>query len=422
MTVVGLDEGGPWTEHVITAERAATLAASGLIRVAPGPRPGLWKLRDNGLVGAARIGPASDPTEIRVRPKTPIDRLLHLLGYAQRPAGWRRDEVDAGERTELLPALAHAFARAAERALSQGVLLGYRETEEALPVVRGRIRVKDQIQRRHGFPMPVEVRYDDYTADIPENRLLLAATHRLLRLPGVPSATRRLLRHLPLRLDGVERLTPGRALPAWTPSRLNIRYHTALGIADLVLRGASYELDDGATVRVDGLMLEMWRVFEDFVCAALAEALRPHGGTVRLQDGRHHLDRGHRVRLRPDLVLCTAEGRPLVVVDAKYKTGDTPQEDLYQMLAYCTAMRLHRAYLVYASKTEAHTHVITGTEDVRIVEAALDLTASPEGLRAQIAALARRIAADAPGGTGTGTGGRVTTGGAVGRPAATRRA
>lgn len=89
-------------------------------------------------------------------------------------------------------------------------------------------------------------------------------------------------------------------------------------------------------------------------------------------------------------------------MDAKYKTGDTPQEDLYQMLAYCTAMRLNRAYLVYASKTETRTHVITGTEDVQIVEAALDLSAPPEGLRAQIAALARQIAADGSHGRVTG--------------------
>ncbi|RKS69080.1 5-methylcytosine-specific restriction enzyme subunit McrC [Actinomadura pelletieri DSM 43383] len=393
MTVVRLRENGPWTEHELTPEQVTALSAAGLARVAPGPRPGLWRVRDNGLVGAARVGPTGDPVEIRVEPKTPIDRLLFLLGHARGVRGWRQEEVDAGGRPDLLPALAHAFARAAERALRQGVLLGYRETEEALPVVRGRIRVADQLRRRHGFPVPVEVRYDDYTTDIPENRLLLAAAHRLLVLPGVPAATRGLLRHLLMRLDGVERLVPGRPPPAWSPSRLNTRYHTALGLAALVLRGASYEVDDGTTVRVDGLMLEMWRVFEDFVCVALAEALRPYGGTVKLQDKRHHLDRARRVPLRPDLVVNTADGRPSTVVDAKYKTGDTPQGDLYQVLAYCTAMRLDRGYLVYASKTETHTHVITGTDGLRVAETALDLSSSPDGLRAQVERLAHRIAA-----------------------------
>ncbi|MCP9948666.1 McrC family protein [Actinomadura madurae] len=409
MTVVRLRENAPWTEHELTSEQATALLSSGLARVAPGPGPGLWRLRDNGLVGAARTGPVRAPVELRVEPKTPIDRLLFLLGYARNPRGWRQEDVDAGDRPDLLPALAHAFARSAERALRQGVLLGYRETEEALPVVRGRIRMIDQVRRRHGLPVPVEVRYDDYTTDIAENRLLLAAAHRLLSLPGVPMGTRRLLRHLPLRLDGVERLVPGRPPPAWTPTRLNTRYHSALGLAGLVLRSASYELDDGTALRVDGLMLEMWRVFEDYLCVALAEALRPYGHIARLQDKRHHLDRAHRVRLRPDLVLDTADGRPFTVVDAKYKVDDTPQSDLYQVLAYCTAMNLRRGYLVYASKNETHTHLITGTEDVQIVEAALDLSAPPEALAVQVTELARRIAAD-----------HVSTGGASGRSATTR--
>lgn len=64
------------------------------------------------------------------------------------------------------------------------------------------------------------------------------------------------------------------------------------------------------------------------------------------------------------------------------------------MLAYCTAMRLHRAYLVYAAKDETRTHVITGADDVQIVEVALDLSSPPEELRAQIADLARRVVAE----------------------------
>ena len=50
-------------------------------------------------------------------------------------------------RTILPEALAEAFARLATRALEQGLLHGYVETEESLPVLRGRIRVGDQIAR-----------------------------------------------------------------------------------------------------------------------------------------------------------------------------------------------------------------------------------------------------------------------------------
>ena len=59
------------------------------------------------------------------------------------------------------------------------LLHGYREEEDALQTVRGRIRLDDQMRRRPGFLLPVEVRYDEFTDDILENRLVKAAVVRL---------------------------------------------------------------------------------------------------------------------------------------------------------------------------------------------------------------------------------------------------
>lgn len=360
----------------------------------PGPRPGLWRLRANRWVGAARVG----GIELRIAPKTPVDRVFFLLGYA-RLRGWRPEQVDAGDRPQLLPAMAHAFVRAADRALQRGVLQGYRETDDALPVVRGRIRLSDQMRRRHGLPLPVEVRYDDHTVDIPENRMLRGAAERLLRLPGLPSNTRAGLRHVLVRLAGVTRLVPGRPPPAWYPTRLNTRYHVALGLAELVLRGASYELDDGTRLRVDGLLVDMAVVFEDFVTAALAEALRAYGGYGKVQDRAHHLDRARRVPLLPDLVWYR-EATPVWVIDAKYKlagdsgaSGGEPNPDLYQMLAYCTALGLDRGHLVYADGGAAPRRHVVRRSGVEIACHALDLAASPDVVLTQV----RRIAADIAG-------------------------
>ncbi|MFF4414904.1 McrC family protein [Streptosporangium sp. NPDC001559] len=392
--MISLTEGAPPVECELTAAQAAALTAAKVVRVSPGPRAGLWRVRDNGYVGAAVIG----DVEVRITPKTPVGRVLFLLGYARAQRGWRQEEVDAGEHPELLPALAYAYARAADRALRQGVLQGYREVQEALPVVRGRIREADQIRRRYGLPLPVEVRFDDYTVDVPENRLLLAASVRLLRLPGLAVQTRKTLRHLIARLAGVTPLVPGRPLPVWRPSRLNTRYHTALRLAELVLRGASYELDDGTTVRVDGMLVEMWRAFEDFVTVALSEALRPYGGRSDLQDRRHHLDHGQRVPLRPDLVRYvidpTGREMPVAVADSKYKISTGPGghgADLYQMLAYCTVLGLGRGHLVYAEgDAEPYLHVVRGA-GVEIVQHSIDLTLSPARLLGGVERIAESI-------------------------------
>lgn len=403
MIRVDLREGARDREVALTSAQAAMLADSEVVRLARGPRPGVWRVRDNGLIGSARFGSGSDTIEVRIAPKIDIHRLLFLVGYAPGRGDWREPEVDAAEYPDLLPAVAYAFVRAAERALRQGVLLGYRPAEEALATVRGRIRETEQFGRRYGLPLPLEVRYDDYTLDVPENRLLLAAALRLLRLPRVPAEVRQPLHRLRLRLDGVSDVPRGGPMPLWRPSRLNARYHTALGLAELVLRGGSYELADGSVVRVDGLLLRMWRVFEIFVTLALTEALRPYGGRCRLQD-RHHLDHGRRVRLKPDLVYygvtsCERD-KPVSVVDVKYKIergvrGDN--SDLYQILAYCTVLGLPRGHLVYAKgETEATTHVVNGPQNVEITQHALDLSLPPALLLGQISALAAHLADEPP--------------------------
>ncbi|HZN70116.1 MAG TPA: restriction endonuclease [Micromonosporaceae bacterium] len=403
MTVIRLREGALWQEISLSGSQASILASTGVTAVTPGPRPGLWRVRDNGLVGAARFGTGSDAIDVRITPKIAVSRLLFLLGYAQRPGAWRQEDVDAGEHPELLPAVGHAFARAADRALRQGVLLGYRQLDEALPIVRGRIREADQMRRHHGLPLPVEVRFDDYTTDIPENQLLLAAGNRLQRLPGLPADTAKLIRHTLARLAGVSRLTPGHPFPAWQPTRLNQRYHTALWLADLVLRGASYELDDGTPIRVDGLLLRMWQVFEDFVTVAVAEALHPYGGRSQRQDKRHHLDHARRVQLRPDLVYYRADdtGRetPAAVLDAKYKIetiagGDNP--DLYQMLAYSTVLRLDQGHLVYAKGPVEPVHHHLHGNDITVLQHALDLDQHPSDLLSQIDDIAAQIAVTTP--------------------------
>jgi 5-methylcytosine-specific restriction enzyme subunit McrC len=393
--MIPLVEGGDWTEVELTEAQARALDAAEFVDVRP-VSARRWRLRARHLVGAARIDSIDGPVEIRIEPKTSIERLLFLIGYAQRSLRWRDEEVDAGERTELLPAVAHAFARAAERALRQGVLHGYRQVEEALPQVRGRIRETDQLRRTYGLPVPVQVTYDDHTVDVVENRLLLAAARRLLALPRIPPETRKLLRHLLLRLDGVGHVPYWRSAhepPEWTPNRLNTRYQTALGLASLVLRGGSYELADGRKVRVDGLLLEVWRIFQEFVATALTDELLPHGGRVAAPDKSLYLDRDRQIKLEPDFVYRDPSNRPRIVADIKYKapSGKPSNDDLLQILAYSAATGLPRGHLIFAAGTPTPDRYFAEHVGIEIHCHTLDLDRPPTAVLAQIRSLAARL-------------------------------
>lgn len=396
---VELVEHAPATRHVLPDAAGRALAAARILDSAsPDPcAPGRWLLRAGSKVGAVRVEvPGGEPVTVRIRPKVAVARLFFLLGYSLDPRRGRRDgPVDVAEHRDLLPALAHAVERQTDRALRQGLLQGYRPTEETALVVRGRIREAEQIRRRFGATLPVEVAYDEFTTDIAENRILRAAVERLLRLPGVPRDVRRRLLHQRARLIDVAPLTLGQQLPAWHASRLNARYHHALHLARVVLDGASAEHAPGG-LRIDGFLFDMNQLFEDFVTVALRDALRGTPLTARLQDP-HHLDEASAVRMRPDLVVYGPGPRgatPVAVVDAKYKAerpDGYPGADLYQMLAYCTALGLPEGHLIYAKGTAPHAAHRVRRAGIVLHQHALDLDQSPDGLLAHVAVLARQL-------------------------------
>ncbi|MET9131435.1 McrC family protein [Streptomyces antibioticus] len=404
---VSLREYGPAVSVPLSAGAGQALAASGILHSAtPDPRrSGHWLLRAGSRVGALRMpeGPV-----VRITPKTPVSRLFFLLGFSLDPArAWRDSRegtVDIGTYDDVVPALAHAVERQIDGALRQGVLQGYREVEESASVVRGRLREAEQLRRHFGRTPPVEIAYDAYTADTAENRILRAAAERLLRLPDVPGPVRRRLAHQRARLADALPLIRGQELPVWRPSRLNSRYRPALRLAEAVLRGTSPEHRPAGAepLAMDGFLLDMNKLFEDFVTVALREALTEHGLTARLQDP-HHLDVAGLVGIRPDLVVRTGDGRiPLAVVDAKYKIEKTDgllNADLYQALAYATVFGLREAHLVYASgRRPMRFHEVRGTaagpnsRGVRIYQHSLDLSREPEELLTTFREIAGQLA------------------------------
>lgn len=385
MTIaVRLQEGGRARPVRIAGEQARRLAAAGVVEVRPGPGSGTWLLRADRVVGAVRIG----DVELYITPKVPVARLLFLLGYARDPKGWRDQPVPLAEQADLVPALADALWRQVDRATRTGLVHGYQPIDATSTVLRGRMREASQLNRWLGQPLPLEIRYDEFTADIAENRIMASAIDRMLRLPGVRPEARRMLRHLSARFPTVTRLRAGEPSPSWHPTRLNARVHTALRLADLVLAGASVDARRGGII-TNGFLLDMATVFEQFLATSLRVALeKRYGGTLAAQAGGH-LDHGRLIGLRPDLTWHQG-GRVTAVVDAKYKHR-MPAADAYQMLAYCTAYHLPVGHLVYVTGGTLMVDHVVRNSGTHIVCHSLDLGQPAEALLERVGRLADEI-------------------------------
>ena len=361
--------------------------------------PELRRRRYRGADGSAQVfpvflvhraaqdpgGPGHVPDDLRPGSQTLAER-------SHRPA------PDA----DVLEAVALAFSRRTQRAVHRGLLRGYRQEEDALNTVRGQIRFVDQIGRRYGLPLPIEVAYDEYTEDIEQNRLLQTAIHRLSHAHIRSMAVRQELRRLRSAFDMVRLGSyPRGAVPEVRYTRLDEHYRPAVELARLIIENSSLELF-GGQVSGASFLIDMSVVFERFLYVALGEALGL--GEDRWKSEKSlNLDTQGRIKMEPDLswwppCLNVGISLPCFVGDAKYKRLDEPgfrHADIYQMLAYCTAADLPSGLLIYAAGEDEPSEYRINHAGKTIEVTALDLSGAPEHILSGVDRLADRVRAHA---------------------------
>ena len=316
-------------------------------------REGL-RVRTRSWVGVVRL----DDVEIRIVPKLAgdkvdlvrlIDRTLGLDGLT-RLCGERGLDA-AGDR--LLDLIALLFGQSCTRLLRRGLLAGYVEREEALPIARGRILFDRQILRRFGRFDRVECRFDELEHDVDDNRLLavaLRATHRRVRSPSVRRRLARLRAVFEPICDEtkIELRSARKMMTDSFYHRLNSHYRDSHRLAWLLLDGLGVDdlLGSGAT-RSFGFLLDMNVLFERFVEQLVTRALVDTQMRVRYQAVQRSIiwnatTRRPYGRIVPDmLVESRGEAPARLAIDAKYKLYDErPIEpgDIYQTFLYAYAL------------------------------------------------------------------------------------
>ena len=373
----------------ISHQQARLLGDTKMVSVSLGRDPRTYNVKASHRVGTLVV----EDVRILVKPKIRLENLFLLLEAGLGPDDWRREAFDYAGHPDLLPAVISFLARTAETTLARGVFRRYSERRERLTAMRGRPDLAPMIARG-GLAFPLDCRYDDFTADVGENRYLKAALRLALRVPLVPVEDRRRLLGLVADLEEVTdaRVEPG-DLDRIEFNRLNEHYRPALHLARLVLENLTL-IDRSGRWTTVSFMVDMNDLFERFVTERLRRALRGRL-TVR---GQHstHLGTGDTVRMRPDLVF-ERRGRTVYVGDIKYKlteSGEARNPDYYQMLAYTTALGLNEGVLIYCHAEDGSPgRQVTVRNSGQVLHCQpLDLTGPPQEVAQQIDDLANWIA------------------------------
>ncbi len=336
LKLIELDEYEEKLLPKVSKEVAAAINQTGFITVEPtfGEES---IFRADSKIGIVRVG----DIQIKVMPKFPVNNLFYLLGLHD-GIKFESDKVDIAESRDITDLIFESFLRNVTSSTSRGLLTGYRKVEETSKVLHGRILMGNQLKRRYGSMYPVEVSFDEFTENIPENIELNMAIIKAMKFGNLTTAQHRDFRHLSRKFSEID---PAKSDLRWIKNRHNIHYWNSLVLADLINSGKGFYEELGG-VAVSGFTVDMYRVFEKFLLRELKVRLEKQGGIVETK--YLHLDEENRQRAQID-IMWRKDGQIKFIADAKYKDPASNWESaLYQVNTYATAFSLDSIHLIYA--------------------------------------------------------------------------
>lgn len=243
------------------------------------------------------------------------------------------------ERLSLLEIFIKMFLDEVSILTKQGLKAAYTPVEDNERFYKGKLLASQNIKHNLVSRERFFVRYDDFSINRPENRLIKSTLGFLLKATG-DAGNRRTVARLLSFFDGVDySKSVDVDFSKCFVDRSMTHYDKALSWCRVFLRGNSFTAFAGSEIAL-ALLFPMEKVFESFVAAKFRRHISD-GINLRTQDARYSLfDSPTRAfSLRPDLVL-EFDGKT-IVMDTKWKllsdnarNSGISQSDMYQMYAY----------------------------------------------------------------------------------------
>jgi 5-methylcytosine-specific restriction enzyme subunit McrC len=328
---------------------------------------GRYRLTALGVAGVL----AMPRSRLAIRPKLTAANLWHLLDPLHPPpvSCSPSQPADAVRLPDLFTA---RFATLLTERIAAGLHRDYVERAEVSPILRGKLDVAEQIRDTTARRDRLHGRFDEFTADIPCNRLPRAVAEALLNHPCVGDEARGPLAAALGAFGEVraEPLTNELCQVAAPDERRCAGYGPLLALCRLIAGGMTSSGIAGPNAG-PAFLLDLEAAWERYVMFALSHAVCGSGSHALVVCAQPYLSASPpatgqpELHVRPDILVVSGEQRkPRMVIDAKWKRlspAALPTDDVYQVLAYAAALGVPRAVLVYpASHNRCWTYPTAG--------------------------------------------------------------
>lgn len=259
------------------------------------------------------------------------------------------------QNSDILELMITAFARRLRNQIRSGLARSYIGNEQDLFRLRGKMLVKRQFTTLVANPQKLACQYDEFTADIALNRILLCAV-LILAKRTIRSDTQRLLNEIAVHLPDVRSVSVSEALNERVLfDRGNQVWEILVTLARQLLAGI-YQTPHAGTQVGLAILFDMNLLFEKYVAEVAKKSCRHLGYIVRTQRPIRCLARTNSGKpafsTRPDIHL--ERGKDVIVLDTKWKILDSrrrnleiAQSDGYQMYGYAHVYEARSTVLVF---------------------------------------------------------------------------
>lgn len=281
----------------------------------------------------------------------PIVNIYYLLCYA-----WRHVEEKDIVRLEELAGLngthhllGKILAEGTFRLLRRGIDHGYREVQEDLAGIRGKLTVGETAKRALRSRGRAACEFEELSQDVLHNRILRSTLAALLTLPDLDTGVQREIRTAYQKLKGVSLVRLNQRLFGQIElDRNRYLYRFLMSVCRLIHDHLLVDQRSGQArfpdFREDDT--RMWKLFEDFVIEFYRREQDEFGvnrdgrGILWDAEGTSEYYRSMLPRMEADVLLDSSSRR--IILDCKYYkegafsdgTKSLRSAHLYQLLAY----------------------------------------------------------------------------------------
>ena len=252
------------------------------------------------------------------------------------------------DKMHLLDIFISMFNEELSSLIRKGIASDYISKEENSTFIKGKLKIKEQLQKNLTHEERFFIAYDSYETNRIENRLIKSTLEFLIKHTSSSINKRRLREFL---------FVFGEVRPAKDPKnnfsevdngRLLKHYETILKWCELFLNNKSFVGFKGNDVAFT-LLFDMNRIFEDYVAYKMKKQYP--NTSIKTQHTSEHLlsEPQKQFRLRPDIMIgeeAIGDMKWKLINSSKRNYG-LSQSDLYQMFAYGKKYKRQKLYLIY---------------------------------------------------------------------------